>query len=135
MIIELKLIGIALVMLGGMHVMFPRYFKWKSELSSLSLINQQIFKVHTFFIGLTVVLMGLLCISSSNELISTTLGKRISLGLFVFWGLRLIFQFAVYSKKLWRGKKLETLLHVLASAFWIYLTLVFARIYFFHQAG
>ena len=53
--------------------------------------------VHTFFIALIVFLMGLLCLTSSNELIETNLGKKISLGLGIFWTVRLFIQFFGYS--------------------------------------
>ena len=97
----------------------------KKELKSLSLINRQMMTVHTFFIALVVFLMGLLCFSCATELIETDLGKIICLGLGVFWGIRLIVQFFVYSTKLWKGKKFETLVHLLFSGFWIYLNVVF----------
>jgi hypothetical protein len=69
--------------------------------------------------------MGLLCFTSANELTNTALGKRISLGLGIFWTIRLFFQFFVYSPKLWRGKVFETIVHILFSLFWIYLSIVF----------
>lgn len=120
-----RIIGILLMVLALVHVIFPRYFKWKEELKGLSLINKQVMGVHTFFIALTVFLMGVLCFTSANELIETHLGKRISLGLGVFWSIRLLVQFFVYSPKLWKGKPFETLVHVCFSMLWVYLSLVF----------
>jgi hypothetical protein len=65
--IHLKIIGIILIALALIHIIFPKYFNWDKELKSLSLINQQMMTVHTFFIAFTVFLMGLLCLASSNE--------------------------------------------------------------------
>lgn len=84
--------------------------------------------VHTFFIALTVFLMGLLCITSADEIIETPLGKKIALGLGVFWGIRLVIQFFGYSSKLWKGKKFETTVHIVFSSLWLYLTIVFLKI-------
>ena len=126
---HLKIIGILLIGLAVGHTAFPKYFNWNKELKSLSLINQQMMKVHTFFIALVVLLMGLLCITSATELIETNLGKRISLGLSLFWGIRLLFQFFGYSSELWKGKKLETIIHILFSFLWTYLTFIFFKIY------
>ena len=123
--LHLKIIGSLLMILALIHIAFPRYFNWKKELQSLSLINRQMMTVHTFFIGLIVFLMGLLCVTSAAELIDTTLGKEISFGLGLFWGIRLIIQFFVYSPKLWRGKLFETVIHVLFSLFWAYASIVF----------
>ena len=90
-----------------MHSVFPRYFHWNEELKALSLVNPQLMKVHIFFIALTLLLMGVLCLTSSSELIETNLGKKIALGLGVFWTVRLFIQFFGYSSDLWKGKKFE----------------------------
>src|ERR1700733_6501317 len=111
--LHLIIIGILLIALALLHIIFPKYFNWEEELSSLSLINRQMMTVHTFFISLVVFLMGLLCLTSSNELIGTNLGKKISLGLGIFWITRLFIQFFVYSTKLWKGKTFETTVHIL----------------------
>lgn len=123
--VHLKIIGSILIPLGFVHVIFPRYFKWETELMGLSLINRQMMKVHAFFIALVVSLMGLLCIISASEIIQTPLGKTISIGMAIFWGTRALFQFFVYSPKLWRGKTFETLVHVVFSMVWIYIASIF----------
>lgn len=71
-----KIIGSILIFLALVHVIFPKYFHWKKELQSLSLINRQMMFVHTFFIALTVLLMGILCLTNTKELITTPLGKQ-----------------------------------------------------------
>lgn len=128
--IHLKIIGSLLICLALIHIVFPKYFNWDKELKSLSLINRQMMTVHTFFIALTVFLMGLLCLTGSNELVETDLGKKVSLGLGVFWTIRLFIQFFVYSPELWKGKKFETAIHILFSLLWIYLSILFLTVYF-----
>ncbi len=123
--IHFKIIGILFIVLSLLHVVFPKYFNWKEELKSLSLMNRQMMVVHTFFIALMVFLMGLLCLTSATELIETKLGKTISLGLGVFWTIRLIIQFFGYSSMIWKGKRFETIIHILSSFFWAYLSYVF----------
>ena len=127
---QLKIIGILLITLAIVHIIFPKYFNWKSELKSLSLINRQIMYVHTFFIALIVFLMGILCITSSLEIEQTNFGKRIAIGLGIFWGIRFLIQFFGYSSELWKGKKLETSIHILFSIIWAYLTIIFFTIAF-----
>lgn len=123
--IHYKIIGIILIILALIHVIFPKYFHWREELKSLSLINRQMMEVHTFFIAFFVFLMGLLCFFESHDLIYTRLGKIISFGFGIFWLTRLIFQFFVYSPKLWKGKRFETIVHIVFSLLWAYLTVVF----------
>ena len=128
--IHFKIIGVLLIALAFVHIVFPKYFNWDKELKSLSLINRQMMTVHTFFIALTVLLMGLLCLTSSAELIETNLGKKISLGLGVFWTVRLFIQFFGYSTDLWKGKKFETFMHIIFSLLWTYLSIIFLTTYF-----
>src|SRR5260221_12109623 len=123
--LHLKIIGILVIALSMVHVVFPRYFNWEKELRSLSLINRQMMTVHTFFIALTVFLIGLLCLTSTNELIDTNLGKKISLGLGIFWTMRLFIQLWGYSPVLWKGKTFETSVHVLFVLMWTYLSFIF----------
>jgi hypothetical protein len=132
MTLHLKITGAVLVLLALIHFAFPKYFNWKKELQALSLINRQMMEVHTFFVAFVVLLMGLLCIIHPEELTSTTLGKSICLGLGTFWLARLIIQFFGYSSKLWKGKRFETLVHVLFSLLWAYFSGVFFTIFFTH---
>jgi len=123
--LHLKITGILLMALAALHIVFPKYFQWRKEFLPLSLITKQMFYVHTFFIALTLLFMGLLCITSSVEITTTVLGTRLSLGLSIFWTTRLIIQFFGYSSILWRGKKLETIIHVVFTLLWVYISTVF----------
>jgi uncharacterized membrane protein len=84
--------------------------------------------VHTFFIAIVVFLIGVLCLTSSRELIETNLGKRICFGLGLFWTIRLIIQFFGYSSELWKGKTFETSVHILFIFLWTYLSFIFWKV-------
>lgn len=128
--LNLKIAGLLQIGLALLHAFFPRRFRWKEELASLSLLSRQIMYVHTFFVALTVFLIGVLCLTSSADLINTTFGRRIALGLAVFWLIRLYVQFFGYSSKLWKGKAFETTIHIIFSIFWIYLSSTFIAVAF-----
>lgn len=127
--IHFKIIGVLLIALSFIHVIFPRYFNWSKELASLSLINRQMMYVHTFFIAFVVFLIGILCLTSSGELLTTSLGKKVALGIGVFWLIRLFIQFFGYSSILWKGKLMETAIHIVFSFFWAYLSIIFFASY------
>lgn len=127
--IHYKIIGVILIFLALIHVGFSRYFNWKKELQALSLINREMMIIHTFFIAVVVLLMGLLCAFYSFELTETKFGKIISLGLGIFWSLRLIVQFFGYSSALWKGKTFETMVHIVFTILWIYMSLIFIYTY------
>jgi hypothetical protein len=123
--LHLKIVGYIMILLAFIHFLFPKRFNWKTELGGLSLINRQLMYVHTFFVALMVLLMGVICIYSTTEILTTKLGRHLSFGLFLFWLTRLIFQFFVYSSELWKGKQFETIVHVAFSFLWVYFTVVF----------
>lgn len=129
MVLQLNIVGVACLVLALVHVVFPRYFNWRQELSTISLINRQLMYVHTFFVAVVVFLTGLLCLTSAPDLLETRLGNRLALGLFIFWGLRLLVQFFGYSSELWRGKRFETAVHILFSLTWTYFSVVFFIVY------
>lgn len=128
MILQLKLVGFLLVVLALLHAAFAHYFNWRTEFAAVSLINRQMMYVHTFFVALMVLLMGLLCLTSAPELVGTPLGRRVALGCGVFWLARLLIQFFGYSPELWRGKRFETAVHVVFIGFWSYLSGLFLLI-------
>ena len=123
--LHLKVAGIILLILAVCHFFFPGYFNWKKALSSLTLLDRQLMHVHTFFIGLILFLMGLLCLYSTEALYATVLGRQICIGLFIFWCTRLVFQFFVYSPLLWKGKVFESTVHFVFSLTWAYFSVIF----------
>jgi len=126
--LQLKFIGALLVVLALLHAGFAWYFDWRREFAVVSLINRQMMYVHTFFIALAVLLMGLLCLTSAAELMGTPLGRRVALGLGLFWLARLLIQFFGYSATLWRGKRFETIVHVVFSLLWAYVSGIFLAV-------
>ncbi|WP_430967815.1 hypothetical protein [Spongiimicrobium sp. 2-473A-2-J] len=128
--LHLRIIGVLLVVLALVHVIFPKYFNWPRETANMSLINRQMMYVHTFFIAFTVFLMGLLCLTSAQEVVETPLGRKIALGLGVFWAIRFVIQLFGYSPKLWRGKAFETTIHIVFSLLWLYMCIIFFSTYF-----
>jgi len=123
--LQLKITGFILIILALVHIGFPKRFGWKAELSVLSLFTRQVMYVHTFFVAFAILLMGILCIVSSSDLLNTRLGHQVSFGLFLFWVVRLYFQFFVYSSELWKGKPFERMMHYIFAIIWAYFTGVF----------
>ncbi|GAB3010766.1 hypothetical protein GCM10027051_10890 [Niabella terrae] len=128
--IYLEIAGILMLLLALFHIGFPGYFRWKQQLKHLSLINRQMMYAHAFFIGLVILLMGLLCIYCADDLAHTPLGKQVCLGLGLFWICRLIFQIFGYSTLLWKGKLFETAVHIVFTLFWTYLSAIFLFTFF-----
>ncbi len=124
---HLQFAGAVLIGLSLLHVAMPKRFAWSEELARLSLLNRQIFWVHTFFVALTVALMGVLLLFYPATVYERTpLARLVTTGLLIFWLARVFVQFFVYSPALWRGKPFETFVHIAFSLFWLYLVGVLA---------
>ncbi len=122
-ILQLQLTGVGLLALDALHLGFPRRFNWSQELARLSLVNRQIFLVHTLFIMLVLALMGTVLLVAPEVLLERSrLGSWVAAGFTIFWGLRLVIQWFGYSRELWRGKPLETAIHLLFTLAWSWLT-------------
>jgi hypothetical protein len=130
-IAHLQIVGSSLLVLSAAHVFFGRHLDWKNDLAKLTPVNRQIFYVHTFFICLMLVMMGSLCLFFPRYLLDRTpLARLILIGLTIFWGTRLAFQWFVYDSSLWRGHRTNTIVHIVFSLLWSYYTLVFSAAYF-----
>lgn len=123
---HLRAAGLLQLALAALHLHFPERFRWREELARLSLLNRQIFLVHTLFVCLVLVLFGSLSLFAAPELLQPSrLARLVSGGIAAFWAVRLLVQWFVYDPQLWRGDRLNTIIHVLCSALWTYLTAVY----------
>lgn len=124
---HLRLAGALTVALSAIHLFFPRHFEWSADFAKVSMINRQMFYVHTFFLCVTLLMMGSLSFFCPSALLAkSSLGRWVAAGFTVFWLLRLVVQQWIYEDSLWRGKRFETFIHVLFTLFWTYLSSVYA---------
>jgi hypothetical protein len=122
---HLRISGALLIALALSHLWFPRRFAWATELSALSLLNRQIFLVHSFFIALFVFLNSVLFTGYTGLLLEPgPLRDVVLTGIAVFWLCRLLVQSFVYDRRLWRGNRLNTMVHFALTAFWAYLVVI-----------
>ncbi|MBY0114395.1 MAG: hypothetical protein K2Y21_16415 [Phycisphaerales bacterium] len=123
---HLRAIGLLMLLIAGVHAFFPRWFRWREELNRLSLLNRQIFVVHTLFVVLILVLVGLLLLFHAGTILrSGELGRVIYLGLGVFWAARLAVQLWYYDRTLWQGDTAKTSLRIIVSGLCVYFATVF----------
>lgn len=134
--LHLRLVGVLLFVLLTLNFVLPRRFHWREELARLSLFNRQIFIVHAMFICLTLAMFGALSLFYAPALLQPhPLAKAVLAGLTLFWFVRLLVQWFVYSPDLWRGKRFETFVHILFSGLWLYFTATYGLALWTHVAG
>lgn len=121
--VHLQVVGVLLMVLGLSHAFFNRYFGWDVELAGVSLFTRRVFFVHTFFIAMTVTMMGAFSAAYARTLVGPqALSRAILAGMVVFWGSRLVAQFTAYESAIWRGDRFKTRMHIAFSILWVYVT-------------
>ena len=124
--LHIQIVGALQIALALAHTAFTRRFNWKEETARLSLLNRQIFYVHTVFICVVLTLFGLLSLFCTDELLMRSrLAKFVLAGITSFWVLRWLFQFFVYDSRLWKGNRFNTNVHIIFSAVWTYFGCVY----------
>lgn len=126
LILLLRMAGVGLIALSLLHFPMATKLKWGEDTARMSAINASVFQVHTFFICLVLILMGLPCLIDPGVfLIPTPAGAWVTWSIAVFWAARLYCQFFVYRTDLWRGKRMETTVHLIFTCVWSALTALF----------
>ncbi len=126
-LINLRIVGVVMACLVVINVDVPRRFNWSEELARVSLLNRQIFRVHSIFLVLLLAMFSVLLLTSASSLLERTrLSRAVLVGLTIFWALRMLMQWFFYSPQIWRGHRFKTAMHYVLSATWIYVTAVFA---------
>ena len=93
----------------------------------MSPASASVFHVHTLFVCAVLVLMGLPALFAPTIFVERTRAALwMNWSYVAFWALRLYVQWCVFPRTLWRGKRLETRMHVMFTVIWIGLTILFA---------
>ena len=122
---HLRFVGVIMALLVVANLFVPGRLRWREELARVSLVNRQIFQVHTMFIVLILAMFAVLLLTSADALLEPTRLSRLVLGgLTIFWGLRMLTQWFYYSPAIWRGDRFNTAMHAVFSVAWVYVTAV-----------
>ena len=100
--ILLRIAGAGLLLLAVLHIPIGKQLKWREDAKRLTPVNTSIFHVHTFFICMVLVMMGLPCLLEPGVFLEKSrAGAWLAWSACGFWALRLYFQWFVYPANLW----------------------------------
>ena len=123
---QLRLVGVALVVLGVCHVALPRVLAWRRELAGIGGLNRQVVYTHTFFIGVMCVLLGLAPLTLTGDLVAPgRTATAILVAEVTVWGLRWVAQFVAFPARVWRASRLHTAGYVGFAVLWTWILAVF----------
>lgn len=85
--------GIYSFLFGVFHILFWKFFNWKTELQKLTLPNRAIMQILNLRLIYFFFFVAFICFSLPTELHTTELGKVFLIGNSIFWLGRTIEQF------------------------------------------
>ena len=128
--ILLKVAGFLLLMICIANAFAFKKLGWNKNLANTENFFQQIFKVHTLYIVMTMVAMALACLYATTELVKAeTLMARGFLWFgTIFWGGRVLLHFFYYDQQIkkenprWNALFLATFTYIAGTFLYVTLT-------------
>lgn len=115
--------GLIILALTAAYPLYPKRFGWRRELERVSPLTRDIFFVHCGFIVLLLALQAVLFLALPHALMEqSTAATALLAGLTAFWAYRLIAQLFLFDRRLWLGNRFNTIVHVVFTVLWCYLS-------------
>jgi hypothetical protein len=87
---------------------------WKEHLAAMPLLLRQVFRVHQWFITITLLLFAVWTWKLAPQIAPRSeLAGWVCAGISLFWGIRTVMQVTYYSSSHWRGKPARILVHII----------------------
>jgi hypothetical protein len=80
----------------------------------MSLLVREVFRVHAWFISVTLAIFGVLTWRFAGDMATGTqaIGQWLCIGIAAFWAIRTVLQVTYYSSSHWRGQLGRTIAHI-----------------------
>lgn len=129
----LRVAAVAQLSVALLNLALIRIMKWKPDLERMPLLIREVFRVHCYFISITLAIFGVITWRFAPEIAAATPGLAVwlAVGIGAFWFIRSAMQWLHYSPSHWRGNPGRTVIHFLlffgygalaavylAAAFW-----------------
>ena len=110
----LYIVAAAQLAVAVLNLFLVRIMKWEESVARMPQLVREVFHVHAWFITITLVIFGVVTIRFAGELAAgpNDLGRWLAAGIGIFWLIRWLMQFFYYNSSHWRGKRAETIVHI-----------------------
>lgn len=131
----LQFAGVSMVCLALAHLSFSRMLNWREDLRKLTAINRQVFIVHTVFLAIGILMLGVDCIFFSQTLTDRSQLAMVATASFAMcWFSRLVCQLFIFTGPISENSKLEAVLRICGTSLWTFYTALFTSA-FLYQIG
>lgn len=114
-LIELGLRAAAVVQLAVavLNLSLIRIMKWKPDLDRMPLLIREVFRIHCYFISITLAIFGAITWRFASDIAAAASPITIwlAIGIGMFWLVRSAMQWLHYSPSHWRGDTSRTVIH------------------------
>jgi len=124
----LKLSAVAQIAVAVLNLFLVRLLHWRPHIEQLPLLPRQVFMVHLWFISLTLLIFGGVTWQYADDMArgGNPLAAWLCGGIALFWGIRTLLQIMYYSSSHWRGKRAQTVAHVVLLGVYVSMTVAYA---------
>ena len=126
--IALLLAGLAQLAIAASSVFIPRLLGWRQETALLRPLTRQVFWTYaSYILGIHVAFAALTLLAPRSLTDGSTLARAVCAFIAVYWGTRLVLQFAVYDRSVAVRPLFRVAEVVYVSAF-AYLAIVYSAV-------
>jgi hypothetical protein len=121
-------VAIGQILIAGINLRLEQVMGWAEELNRTDLLMRQVFRIHGWFISLTLLIFGVITAANADTMVAGTETTAVWLagGIAGFWAIRFVLQFTYYAPEHWKGKRLETFLHIVLALTYLAFTATYA---------
>jgi len=115
LVVLLEIIAALQLGVAVLNLFLVPLLKWQSELERMKLLLSEVFRVHAWFISITLTIFAVMTWRFATEIASgaNPVCQWLAAGIGGFWAIRAVLQVTYYSSSHWRGLPAQTLVHVL----------------------
>jgi hypothetical protein len=109
----LRLAALAQLGVAFLNLFLVRIMKWRSDLAGAPLLIREVFRIHIYFISITLGIFGALTWRFAGDMATAAqpLCVWLTIGIGAFWAIRSVMQWSHYSVVHWRGDWRRTVIH------------------------
>jgi len=115
LLVLLKIVAVLQLGIAVLNLFLVPLLKWQSDLERMPLLLREVFRVHAWFISVTLTIFAVMTWRFASETAggANSMCQWLASGIGSFWAIRAVLQVTYYSASHWRGIFDRTLAHVL----------------------
>lgn len=109
----LRLGALAQLGIAVLNLFLVKIMKWERDLVGAPLLIREVFRIHLYFISITLAIFGAITWRFAPEFATGAqpICVWLAIGIGAFWAVRSVMQWSHYSAVHWRGDRLRTVIH------------------------